>query len=60
MIEIKRVNMIAENDDVIDRSLEQCTIEMFDNLTPLNSLISYGHMIQMYNWNKIFQATKES
>ena len=33
LIEEKLLNMIAENSEVIERSLDQCTIEMFDKLT---------------------------
>ena len=60
MNEKRCANMIAEKDDIFDRSLEQCTVEMLDKLIALSSLTSYMHMIQMYNWKKIFQATNES
>ena len=33
LIEEKLLNMIAENSDVFERSLDQCTVEMFDKLT---------------------------
>ena len=33
LIEEKLLNMIAENSEVIERSLDQCTVDMFDKLT---------------------------
>ena len=60
LIEEKLLNMIAGNSEFLERSLDQCTVEMFDKLTsPELSDFIWAHDPNVV-MKKTSQATKES
>jgi len=61
LIEEKLQNMIAENAEVMERSLDQYTVVMFDKLTsPKLSDFIWAHDPNVLMKKDISQATKES